>query len=113
MEKVVGRDGVRYVLHRLFVQRHGWFVNGMVPAGDARNSSSPPGIFKQPSDEDVHGLFEKELTSSGLDFHHVGVLAETPGSVRVPIDRLYAGGMDNADWQFFGERTLFGAARSP
>ena len=91
MEDVVGRDDVRYVLHRLFVQRHGWFVNGMGPAGDAWNSSSPTGILSQPSDEDVQGLFEEKLTSSGLDFHYADVLAETPGSVRVPPDRFYAG----------------------
>ena len=73
----LGFDGVRYVLHRLFVQRHGWFVNGLDTAGDAWNSSSPTGIFKQHADDNVHGLFEEKLTSSGFDLHHTAVLAAT------------------------------------
>ena len=30
-----GFDGVRYVLHRLFVQQHVWTVDGLANAGDA------------------------------------------------------------------------------
>ena len=34
-----GFDGVRYVLQRLFVQRHGRFANSLDTADDAWNSS--------------------------------------------------------------------------
>merc|ERR1711957_460218 len=30
----------------------------------------------------------------------MGVKMETPGSGRVPLDRFYAGGVDDASWQF-------------
>merc|ERR1719188_2252527 len=33
--------GVRYLLHRYFVDRHGWYVRGLDTSGDAWNSSSP------------------------------------------------------------------------
>lgn len=73
----LGFDGTRYLLHRLFVQRHGWFVNGLDPAGDAWNSSSPTEIFRQHAGEDVHNLFESKLSADGFDLHHVAVLAAT------------------------------------
>jgi len=31
----------RYALHRLFVQRHGWYVKGLEPDGEHYNASSP------------------------------------------------------------------------
>merc|ERR1740121_2463742 len=30
---------VRYILHRLFVQRHGWYIKGLEPGGDMYGSS--------------------------------------------------------------------------
>ena len=51
----LGVDGAHYVSHRLFVQRRGWFVNGLNKAGDAWNSSSPIWIFKLNADADAHG----------------------------------------------------------
>ena len=51
----LGVDGAHYVSHRLFVQRRGWFVNGLNKAGDVWNSSSPIGTFKLNADADAHG----------------------------------------------------------
>jgi len=67
---------VRYVLHRVFVQRHGWFVNGLDPAGNAWNSSSPAEILRTRQDG-VQDIFESRLTNGGFDLHHVAVLAAT------------------------------------
>jgi len=41
--------GVRYLLHRLFSQRHAWFVDGLSNDGRAWNSSSPTDVFKKHS----------------------------------------------------------------
>jgi len=76
------RDGrlepasVRYLLHRLFVQRHGWFVNGLENGGDTWNSSSPASVFKDHAD-DVHSIFENKLNETGFSLHQVAVFAAT------------------------------------
>ena len=62
-----GFDVVQYVLHRLFVQLHGWIVNGLDTASDARYSSSSIGIFRQHAEDDVHGPLrrvERVVTST-------------------------------------------------
>jgi hypothetical protein len=66
--------GVRFVLHRVFVQRHGWFVNGLHAAGDAWNSSSPTAVFEQHA-KNHHSFFEEKLTREGFDLHHVAIFA--------------------------------------
>ena len=44
---------------------------------------------------------------------HTLVKMETLSSGRFPLDRSYAGGVDNANWQFLEEPALLEAARSP
>lgn len=73
----LGHAAVRYALHRLFVQRHGWSVKGLDPAGSAWNSSSPTGILKGQVPAYIHNLFEKRLGTRGLGVHEVAVLAAT------------------------------------
>jgi len=68
---------VRYLLHRLFVQRHGWFVNGLNPASSAWNSSSPADIFGKYAGEDVHNVFNRKLSTAGFSLHQVAVFAAT------------------------------------
>jgi len=67
---------VRYLLHRLFVQRHGWFVNGLENGGDTWNSSSPARVFREHAD-DIHEVFEEKLSSNGFTLHQVAVFAAT------------------------------------
>jgi len=67
---------VRYLLHRLFVDRHGWFVRGLDSGGEAWNSSSPAEVFKN-YDGQVHGFFEERLSSNGFSLDEVAVLAAT------------------------------------
>ena len=74
----LGFDGARYVLHRLFVQRHGRFVNGLDTADDAWNSSSSTGIFKEHTfkhhtGDNVYGLFEEELMSDSSEHEFMSV----------------------------------------
>eukprot|EP00929_Paragymnodinium_shiwhaense_P049618 TRINITY_DN2501_c0_g1_i1.p1 TRINITY_DN2501_c0_g1~~TRINITY_DN2501_c0_g1_i1.p1 ORF type:complete len:620 (-),score=152.18 TRINITY_DN2501_c0_g1_i1:107-1813(-) len=71
----VDATSVRYLLHRLFVQRHGWFVNGLDNAGDSWNSTSPAEVFKQHA-ADHHSVFESKLgAGKGFTVHQVAVFA--------------------------------------
>jgi hypothetical protein len=68
---------VRYALHRLFVQRHGWFINGLHDAGGYRNSTSSAGLLKEQVPAYVQELFEERLGGRGFGLHELGVLAAT------------------------------------
>merc|ERR1719356_1700967 len=68
---------VRYLLHRLFVQRHGWLVNGMQNNGETWNSSSPTELFKSTAGEGVHKVFDDRLSNTGFTLNQVAVFAAT------------------------------------
>jgi len=68
--------GVRYLLHRLFVQRHGWFVNGLDNGGGSWDSSSPTAVFAEHASEQQN-LFEGHLQGQGFTLHQVAVFAAT------------------------------------
>jgi len=70
-------DGVRYLLHRLFVEKHGWFVRGLDNAGEAWNASSPSALFKEHVGDDLHDVFERKLVSKGFTLHDTAVMAAT------------------------------------
>lgn len=73
----LGHATVRYALHRLFVQRHGWFIKGLRYVGGHRNSSSEVGILKEQVPAYVQDLFEQRLNGRGFGLHELGVLAAT------------------------------------
>merc|ERR1740121_3180343 len=85
-------DAVRYALHRLFVDRHGWYVKGLEPGGAAWNASSPASIFEKHADVDVYNLFEERLGNHTFNLHHVAVLAATLESFvhTETVERLHA-----------------------
>jgi len=69
-----------YVLHRVFVQRHGWFIRALEPAGGSLaswNSSSPISILEERVPEHVQNLFEKRLGQHGLGLREIAILAST------------------------------------
>ena len=68
---------VRYLLHRYFVQKHGWYVKGLEPAGQSWNSSSPSSILKSRVPAFVQSLFEQRLHGEGMGPHEVVVFAAT------------------------------------
>jgi len=70
-------SGVRYLLHRIFVERHGWFVEGLMSQGDAWNESSPAAFFAEHAGEQTEGIFERRLGGDGLSLHEVAVFAAT------------------------------------
>jgi len=73
----VGHVAVRYMLHRLFVQRHGWFVRGLEPGGEAWNTSVPIGIFEEQAPEGMQELFDQRLGAHDFSLHDVAVMAAT------------------------------------
>jgi hypothetical protein len=73
----LGHSTVRYALHRLFVQRHGWFIKGLHEAGSHRNSNSTAGLLKEQVPAYVQDLFEKRLGGRGFGLHELSVLAAT------------------------------------
>jgi hypothetical protein len=65
----------RYAMHRLFVNRHGWFVLGLEPGGGAWSDGSPAGILQDRLPDRVQEIFERRLGDHGLDLSEVAVLA--------------------------------------
>jgi len=73
----LSREVVRYALHRIFVQRHGWIVKGLDPAGDSFNSSSPTGVLKDQVPAYIQSLFEDRLHGKGMGLHELAVFGAT------------------------------------
>jgi hypothetical protein len=75
-----GHMAVRYALHRLFVQRHAWFVKGIDLNGDFGDDAShttPTDMLQDGVPDEVQTLFEERLGSEGLGAHEVAVMAAT------------------------------------
>jgi len=73
----LGHATVRYALHRMFVQRHGWSIKGLNDNGGHRNSTSSVGLLKEHVPAYVQDLFEQRLGARGFGLHELGVLAAT------------------------------------
>merc|ERR1719157_332752 len=71
------RSAVSYALHRVFVLRHGWNINGLGTEGVLQNSSSPTRVLKDQVPTYIEGLFEKRLAGKGFGLHETAVLAAT------------------------------------
>merc|ERR1719235_2656160 len=62
------------MLHRFFVQEHGWFIDGLFSEGAALNASSPSHALKNRVPMFVEGLFEKRLGGRGFGIHEMAAL---------------------------------------
>mmetsp|Transcript_125683 Transcript_125683/g.367178 ORF Transcript_125683/g.367178 Transcript_125683/m.367178 type:complete len:681 (+) Transcript_125683:61-2103(+) len=67
----LGHQAVRYALHRLLLQRHGWFVVGLEPTDEVL----PPYLHKEWVPEYLQGLLEQRLGDRGLDLNETAALA--------------------------------------
>jgi hypothetical protein len=67
----------RYALHRIFLHRHGWSIEGLDSAGQSLNNSSPTGMLKDRVPAYVQDIFEKRLAGKGLGLYELAVLAST------------------------------------
>jgi len=70
----LGHPSVRYMLHRFFVEQHGWFIDGLFAEGAALNTSSPAHMLKDRVPRFVEGIFEKRLDGRGFGIHEMAVL---------------------------------------
>merc|ERR1719352_2104482 len=70
----LGHSTARYMLHRFFVDQHGWFIDGLFTEGAALNASSPSHMLKNRVPMFVEGLFEKRLGGRGFGIHEMAVL---------------------------------------
>merc|ERR1740139_827183 len=68
---------VRYALHRYFMQKHGWYVNGLGPVNDASNATAPTSIMNDRAPGFIQNLFEERLHGQGLDRHDLAVFVAT------------------------------------
>merc|ERR1719506_2662714 len=73
----LGHATVHYALHRLFVQRHGWVMQGLDASGGHRNATSGAGMLKEQVPAYIQDLLEQRLAGRGLGLHELGVLAAT------------------------------------
>eukprot|EP00927_Polykrikos_kofoidii_P020325 TRINITY_DN1961_c0_g1_i1.p1 TRINITY_DN1961_c0_g1~~TRINITY_DN1961_c0_g1_i1.p1 ORF type:complete len:575 (-),score=59.19 TRINITY_DN1961_c0_g1_i1:51-1775(-) len=75
----LGHAAVRYTLNRFFVQRHGWFVNGLFAGqgGSRWNESSVTGLLVQYIPLQARHAFERRLSGKGLDLNGTALLAAT------------------------------------
>jgi hypothetical protein len=71
----LGHTAVRYALHRLFVARHGWFIDGLDPAGRHFNATSPIQVLNGKVNAHAQGLFEKRLGGKGFGLQELAVFA--------------------------------------
>jgi len=68
---------VRYAMHRVLIQRHGWSVKGLDHAGAGWNSSSHTGMLKDQVPSYILNLFEQRLNGRGLGLQELAVFAAT------------------------------------
>mmetsp|Transcript_30893 Transcript_30893/g.49329 ORF Transcript_30893/g.49329 Transcript_30893/m.49329 type:complete len:569 (-) Transcript_30893:126-1832(-) len=76
----LGPAAAGYMLHRVFVQRHGWFIRALEPANGsfaAWNTSTPTAILEERVPDHVTQLFESRLGQHGLGLKELAVLAAT------------------------------------
>lgn len=66
---------VRYVLHRLFVQRHGWFIKGLEPSGDVWHTNASTESLKEWVPSYMLDRLEEKVGSKGVDLSDLAALA--------------------------------------
>ena len=67
----LGHQAVRYALHRLLLEHHGWFIVGLEPAEEAL----PPYLHGEWVPQYLQGLLEQRLGDRGIDLHEIAALA--------------------------------------
>merc|ERR1719498_923981 len=66
---LLGQSAVSFLLHRVFVLRHGWFVRGLDPEAQgsaAFNSSSASAILEDKVPWNIQAIFEQRIGGKGI-----------------------------------------------
>jgi len=69
----LGHQAVQYALHRLLLQRHGWFIVGLEPTDEA----PPPYLNGEWVPQYLQGILEQRLGDRGINLHEIAALAAT------------------------------------
>merc|ERR1719310_821887 len=69
----------RYVMHRLFVNRHAMYIKGLEPGGGSWSdgTASASDVLQERVPDVVQTMFEDRLKGRGLGMHELAVLAAT------------------------------------
>eukprot|EP00929_Paragymnodinium_shiwhaense_P120839 TRINITY_DN928_c1_g1_i7.p1 TRINITY_DN928_c1_g1~~TRINITY_DN928_c1_g1_i7.p1 ORF type:complete len:572 (-),score=171.36 TRINITY_DN928_c1_g1_i7:171-1886(-) len=76
-------DQVRYALHRFFVQRHGWRLDGLERMGKAGSGlrtgseANPTGLIREHVPAFLMEVFEEAFGKTGLRQHELSIFAAT------------------------------------
>jgi len=77
----------RYALHRLFVQRHAWQLQGIEPGGEGWSSTSFAEALGETVPAKTQRLFKERFGEEGVSLHELAVLAALLESmVHVEVD---------------------------
>merc|ERR1740121_1076219 len=68
---------VRYALHRYFVNKHGWYIKGLEPLGQAWNSTSVSSVMMKKVPAYIESLFDERLHGQGMGLHELAAFAAT------------------------------------
>jgi len=68
---------VRYALHRYFLHKHGWYINGLGPVNNTEDAPATTTIMKDRAPSFIQGMFEQRLQGQGLSRHDLAVFAAT------------------------------------
>jgi len=71
----VSAPAARYMLHRLYLQRHGWQIKGLETGGGAWDADSPISAMGDRVPAAMRTLLEQRLGSFGMTLHEVALLA--------------------------------------
>jgi len=73
----LGHAAVRYALHRYFVEKHGWHINGLEPSGHGWTNVWPTVILKDQVPTYIQELFEEQLAGRGFGLRELSVFCAT------------------------------------
>lgn len=90
----VGGAAARYALHRLFVQLHGWQLQGLDPTGGNWSTASPTVAFGNRVPEKVKAVFERHLDARGFSLPELALLAAmlehmVHGQIETQLDAIF------------------------
>jgi len=89
----LGHQAVRYILHRFFVQEHGWFIRGLEPNGNNWTSDAAKALTeKEWVPDHLQKLLEQRVGERGTNLHELAVLAAALGDLvqKEAVGRLKA-----------------------
>lgn len=89
----LGHQAVRYVLHRYFVQRYGWYVKGLEPGNNTWKSDVSPTEVLEWVPTYLQDMLEKHLGMRGTSLRELSALAAAFEDL---VDKEVAGRLETA-----------------